>query len=169
MITAPKLLVKKNSFLVFGTSLLALLFLVQHSDAALLNKYRILIGANTHLLPIDSTPPIKKKEAITLSTKAARKMMRSVKRDKAYLVDVRTPEEFKAKHLQYAQNINYKSSDFIEKMAVLNKSKPIYLYCRSGFRSGKAADTLQVLGYKQVLSIGALDSLTKAGLPIENQ
>ena len=50
-----------------------------------------------------------------------------IKAGKAYLVDVRTPEEFDGGHLQYSQNINFNSPDFKAQIAKLDKSKPVYL------------------------------------------
>ncbi len=120
-------------------------------------------------LPKDTVAATAHKPTITLSAKEARKLLRRIKKNKVYLIDVRTSDEFKSKHILYAQNIDYKASGFIEKMTALDQSKPLYLYCRSGHRSGKAADTLQILRNKQVVSIGALDSLIKIGFPIDNQ
>ena len=45
------------------------------------------------------------------------------------LVDVRTPEEFKGNHLKGAQNICVTSDDFKEKVKILDKNKPVYVYC----------------------------------------
>ena len=55
------------------------------------------------------------------------------------LVDVRTPEEFKGNHLKGAQNICVTSDDFKEKVKMLDKNKPVYVYCYKGGRSAQAA------------------------------
>jgi phage shock protein E len=51
--------------------------------------------------------------------------------------------------------------DTIEKNIILtepDKNKEIYLYCRSGNRSGKATRILQNLGYRNVTNIGGIQS-----------
>jgi len=152
------------AYLLFGT----FLFAVQQSFARLFTS-PFDYATSIQLSQKDTTTPNFKKQSISLSAKAARKMIKHAKKHKAYLIDVRTPEEFKVKHIRYAQNIDYKSRDFIEKIASLDQNKPLYLYCRSGHRSGKAADTLHLLGNKRAISIGALDSLIKIGLPFDSQ
>jgi rhodanese-related sulfurtransferase len=64
------------------------------------------------------------------------------------LIDVRTPKEFKDGHIPKAKNINIYDADFMKQTNVLDKSKPVYVYCRSGVRSMKAAKKLKNAGYK---------------------
>jgi phage shock protein E len=90
-----------------------------------------------------------------------------IKSGKAYLVDVRTPEEFNGGHLQYATNINFNSPEFKAQIGKLDKNKPVYLYCRSGNRSGKAADTLAALGFHLYHNIGGFEQLKADGFPAE--
>jgi phage shock protein E len=97
----------------------------------------------------------------------SKKIIKEVEQGKAYLVDVRTPEEYLEKHLKNAKNINFKSSDFAANIAQLDKSKKVYLYCRSGNRSGQATDSLINLGYKASFNIGGLDSIANKGFPLE--
>lgn len=66
------------------------------------------------------------------------------------LVDVRTPEEFAEGHLDNAKNINVLETDFITQAEKLNLDEPIYLYCRSGKRSAKAALILKDVGFKEI-------------------
>ena len=66
------------------------------------------------------------------------------------LVDVRTPEEFAAGHLENALNIDWYDEDFEEQVSALPKEHTIYVYCQKGGRSEKAVATLQNLGYKAV-------------------
>ncbi len=64
------------------------------------------------------------------------------------LIDVRTPKEFTSEHIKGAININYyKKELFKNEMAKLDKSKPVYVYCRSGVRSSKSAKILKNAGY----------------------
>jgi len=106
-------------------------------------------------------------DKIAVTPAIEKKLLDDIAQGKAYLVDVRTPEEYNLKHLKYAANINIKSADFADQIKKLDKNKQVYLYCHSGNRSGRAADSLQTLGYHLSYNIGALDSLTKAGFPVQ--
>ncbi|HHC79221.1 MAG TPA: rhodanese-like domain-containing protein [Flavobacteriia bacterium] len=68
---------------------------------------------------------------------------------KVQLVDVRTPKEYNNERIKGAININYyEESLFKNKMATLDKSQPVYVYCRSGVRSSKSAKILKNAGFK---------------------
>ena len=65
------------------------------------------------------------------------------------LVDVRRPDEYSAGHIENALLINVLEADFITNAdAMLDKSKPVAVYCRSGKRSKDAAKKLSGKGYK---------------------
>ena len=66
------------------------------------------------------------------------------------LVDVRTPEEYKSNHLKGAQNICVTSDDFKEKVKMLDKNKPVYVYCNRGGQSAQAAIALKELGFTKI-------------------
>ncbi len=73
---------------------------------------------------------------------------------KVQLVDVRTPAEFRKGHLAKAQNIDfYDKKGFAEAFDDFDKSKPVYIYCRSGFRSKKAASRLLQMGFSKVYDL----------------
>ncbi|MEN8788210.1 MAG: rhodanese-like domain-containing protein [Flavobacteriaceae bacterium] len=70
------------------------------------------------------------------------------------LVDVRTPREYRSGHLGNAINIDfYKSREFVEAFEALNKEKPVYVYCRSGVRSAKAAYKLISMGFTKIYDL----------------
>lgn len=66
------------------------------------------------------------------------------------LVDVRTPQEVEEGKISGAENINFKSEDFERQIGILDKEKPVVVYCASGKRSTKAANTLHDSGFKEV-------------------
>ncbi len=107
----------------------------------------------------------KSSNKIKVDQKISKKLLKEVEQGKAYLVDVRTPEEYNEKHLKNAQNINIKSPEFAAQISKLDKIKPVYLYCRSGNRSAQATDSLIALGYKSSYNIGGLDSIASKGFP----
>ena len=49
----------------------------------------------------------------------------------AQILDVRTPEEFASEHIDNAVNINWLADDFVVNTAKLDKSKPVFIYCKS--------------------------------------
>jgi phage shock protein E len=83
------------------------------------------------------------------------------------LIDVRKPEEFSSGHLENAVNMNFYDDDFEEQIKTLDKSKDVYLYCRSGGRSGKAAQKLEALGFTKVYDLeGGILNWEKQNLPL---
>ena len=76
-------------------------------------------------------------------------------------IDVRTTDEYKSGHVSEAVNIPY--TEIAEGIPGLTSDKDasIYVYCRSGRRSGVAKDTLEDLGYTQVVNVGGLDEAKK--------
>jgi len=78
------------------------------------------------------------------------------------LIDVRTPEEFNAGHLDNALNINWYDTDFTDQFEKIEKDETIYVYCKKGGRSAKAALALDSLGYKNVIDLaGGYDAWVK--------
>ena len=89
--------------------------------------------------------------------------------DSLQLVDVRTPDEYAVSHLKNAQNICVTSDDFKEKVAGLDKHKPVYVYCKKGGRSAKAASILKEMGFTKVYDLqGGLSSWEQEGLETIN-
>jgi phage shock protein E len=83
------------------------------------------------------------------------------------LLDVRTQGEFAASHLDGATNIDIMDDRFVERVGELgvDPSVPIYLYCRSGSRSGHAARILRRHGYHLAFNVGGLEDLVREGAP----
>lgn len=64
------------------------------------------------------------------------------------LLDVRTPEEFDEGHIARATLVDVNDSSFVERaVAILDKQRPVAVYCRSGRRSARAANLLVAQGY----------------------
>ncbi len=76
----------------------------------------------------------------------------------AKLVDVRTPREFAAGHLDGAVNIPLQElQNRITELG--DKSAHIVLYCRSGSRSGAAKRLLKRHGFEQPHNAGGMNRL----------
>jgi thioredoxin 1 len=69
------------------------------------------------------------------------------------LLDVRTLREFKNGHISEAGQLNYYALDFRQKLLMLPKNEPIYLYCNTGYRSERAAKILIENGYAEVYNM----------------
>lgn len=69
------------------------------------------------------------------------------------LIDVRTPNEFKREKINGAKNIDYYSRSFIENLKSLDKEKPVFLYCKSGVRSRRAAKKLAQIGFVEIYDL----------------
>ncbi|QWX83038.1 rhodanese-like domain-containing protein [Cellulophaga sp. HaHaR_3_176] len=82
--------------------------------------------------------------------------------DNNVLLDVRTPEEYNEGHLLNALNINWFDKDFMIKVEKeFNKKEILYVYCKVGGRSAKAAKKLDSLGYVVVNLEGGYDAYLK--------
>jgi thioredoxin 1 len=69
------------------------------------------------------------------------------------ILDVRTPSEYANGHIADAGQLNFYAFDFNQKLLLLPKNQPVYLYCNTGWRSRRAAETLTENGYKQVYNL----------------
>ena len=70
------------------------------------------------------------------------------------IVDVRTSAEYDSGHIPNSVNIEWQDIMKLNKTSA--KDKYIYLYCRSGNRSGKAAKILNDNGFINVVNAGSL-------------
>lgn len=74
--------------------------------------------------------------------------------DQAFILDVRTPEEFEAGYIPEAININiYEGQGFLNEIEKLDKSRNYYVYCRSGNRSRQACALMNNMGFGQAFNL----------------
>ncbi len=86
----------------------------------------------------------------------------------AQLIDVRTEEEFKSGHIAGAKNLDFYKEDFKDALSRLDKKKPVMLYCKSGGRSGQAADMLAQMGFEEVYNLqGGMMAWSNANKPVD--
>ena len=72
------------------------------------------------------------------------------------IIDVRTLEEWKACHLASAQHIELQNIAASIEQLVPDKDQQLYLYCRSGNRSGQAKAIIEQMGYANVVNAGGI-------------
>ena len=75
------------------------------------------------------------------------------------IIDVRTPKEFELGHVESAINIEWQDIASVENST--NKDNRIFLYCRSGNRSGKAEIALENIGFTNVVNLGGIKDAAK--------
>lgn len=85
-----------------------------------------------------------------------------------HFLDIREDHEY---HVDHAKGAVHLGKGIIERdieSRVPSKDEPIILYCGGGFRSALAADSLQQMGYRNVISMdGGMRAWREAGFPIE--
>ena len=74
------------------------------------------------------------------------------------IIDVRTPEEFSAGHLDGA--VNYDVSDGTLEMSLssLDPQADYIIYCRSGNRSAVAVDIMKSAGFTSLVDLGSMEN-----------
>ena len=97
---------------------------------------------------------------------------------KALVIDVREADELRATgrakgahHVALSQMPRAgdpSSGHFDKRLAAAQKSgEPVYLYCASGARSGRAADMLRGFGFADVRNLGGFGNLQAAGCKVQ--
>lgn len=95
------------------------------------------------------------------------------KRDRGetfHFVDVREDHEFEEEHAAGARHIGRGVLERDIETLIPDKDEEIVLYCGGGFRSALAAESLQKMGYRNVLSMdGGIRTWREAGYPLEKR
>jgi len=82
------------------------------------------------------------------------------------VLDVRTPREFAAGHIDGAINIDFKNASFSSELSKLDPSQDYLIHCRSGGRSTSSLKTFKRLGFSHIIHMdGGMNGWTKANLP----
>ena len=87
--------------------------------------------------------------------------------DKMILIDTREDSEWSRGHIPGAIHLGRGVIERDIEKAVPDKDAPIVLYCGGGYRSALAAESLQKMGYRNVVSMdGGWRGWTEAGFPV---
>ena len=76
------------------------------------------------------------------------------------ILDVRTPEEFRERHIPNAINIPNETIGSEDIQELPDRAQLILVYCRSGNRSKQASGKLAELGYTNIVEIGGINDWT---------
>ena len=119
---------------------------------------------STNLFAADKSEEIK-----LLNAKQSYELIEANKNNPEFVVlDVRTSHEFNEGHLPNALNIDYKSADFKDKVAELDRNKTYITYCRSGRRSTAASEIMAEIGFVNIYMIeGGYIAWDKGNLPTD--
>jgi rhodanese-related sulfurtransferase len=80
------------------------------------------------------------------------------------LIDVRTPPEVAEGTIPGAINFDFRADGFEQKVIVLDKTKPVYVFCRSGGRSADASAIMKELGFTEIYDLaGGMIDWKEAG------
>jgi len=87
------------------------------------------------------------------------------------IIDLRTTEEIKSKgYIKGAIQMDYLAKDFDKKIAEVDKTKPVYIYCAAGGRSGDAAEQMEKMGFKHVYNLEkGFSEWAAKGMPVEKK
>ncbi len=88
----------------------------------------------------------------------------------AQIIDIRTPQEYKMGHIKGAVLVNFYDPNFAQNIqkAGLDKNKTIYIYCRSGHRSGNSLRIFKALGFTHIVNLAhGINDWYRSSLPLE--
>ena len=86
------------------------------------------------------------------------------------IIDVRTPDEYTRGHIANSTLINYYDKNFINKINLMQKTKPVYVYCLSGARSSAACKKFSKNGFNKVYNLqGGTMAWAKAGFSLVSE
>ncbi len=90
-------------------------------------------------------------------------------KDSIQILDVRTPGEFESSHIKGALLADWNNKEeFNRRVAFIDKTKPVYIYCLSGGRSAAAAELMRSNGYKKVYELkGGINAWKAANKALE--
>jgi rhodanese-related sulfurtransferase len=89
----------------------------------------------------------------------------------ALILDVRTEGEAVSGRIapdtHEAVNLDFYDSAFEQRLNRLDKKKTYFVYCSSGYRSGRALDLMKRLGFTRAFNLsGGITEYRRAGLPV---
>ena len=87
------------------------------------------------------------------------------------ILDVRTPEEYTAGHIQNALNIDIRNDTFAEEVAKLDRNNTYIVHCAANVENGRTEKSLKImsdLGFTKLRNMaGGIVAWQADGLPLE--
>lgn len=89
------------------------------------------------------------------------------KTPEAIVLDVRTPGEYAEGYINNAVNVDFRDAKFEATLKNMDKTKPYFVYCLSGGRSGEAARMMRSQGFEKVYELkGGILAWKKEKMPL---
>ena len=107
----------------------------------------------------------------TVTNVDAQKFNELIQSGKGIILDVRTPQEYSRGHIEGSTLINISDREFQSKINLLQKDKPIYIYCLTGSRSRAAANYMAQIGFTKIYNLqsGIMDWLRKGYPTVQSE
>jgi len=80
-----------------------------------------------------------------------------------YIIDVRTPQEYAARHVEGAINIDFNGGRFDTEIVCFPRDAEYVTYCNAGGRAGRARTRMLTLGFPDVTSYGIMAASIATG------
>lgn len=125
--------------------------------------------SNTETKEKSSTPVVEQEQhnIPEVKTVTVKDLAMAIDQDNVKWVDVRTPGEIAEGYIEGAIKIDYNGADFESEIKKLDPAQTYYLYCRSGNRSGKAAEYMMRNGYTKVYNVvGGFNTWLNSGMQV---
>ena len=114
--------------------------------------YRVKSESSEEIINTADTGEYKEKPLNKIAMDTAKKLTA----EGAYLADVRSPSEYKKRHLDGAINVPYTEIHAVAGDFLKDKTRPVIVYCSTGKRSLQAKTSLDYLGYEKVYYLGGI-------------
>jgi len=85
------------------------------------------------------------------------------------IIDVRTPDEYAARHIEGAINISFNSPEFVTQIRAFPTDQEYVVYCNAGGRAGRARAQMTSLGFEDVTSFGIMGASVATGARVVYQ
>lgn len=117
-------------------------------------------GENTNTNTVEKTEPdtpvveksVQQETQVSEDIDAA-KFKTFIDKGDGIILDVRTPGEYANGNIGGSINIDFRDAGFAASVDTLDKTKPVYVYCQSGGRSGQAKEILINQGFTKVYNL----------------
>lgn len=94
--------------------------------------------------------------------------VRMINDENAIILDIREPGDYKTSHIINARNIPASRLSEEADNVIVDKNRPVIVYCKSGLNSQSACGKLSVAGYTRVYCLkNGLSGWQEENLPIQ--
>ncbi len=123
-------------------------------------------NTNAEIAPLDEIAALMQQQKVIINVNVEQ-FKKLVTSEKGTVLDVRTPGEWAEGTIANAEKIDYYNDNFATEIEKLDKTKPVFVYCKKGGRSSSAAEILKEKGFTKVFNLdGGISAWLDAGQEI---